>query len=341
MNGEILLCSECFQNEGLKLDARQIAVTDKTACPNCSNLNGAKLDCEDIIYLPSRFFVRGSLEWMDYGAAPLIQFNEYQKNSISLPEQIKVDADLISKKAGIGFFYYGPRLWMLGEIYPLQDLQKSKKRKSILQRVIQEYPQMILTPDDTFYRIRKNPSKPDAPRQYDAPPTGGKGRLDTSDFPVLYGSQDLEVCVHECRTTVEDNVYVGTLCPNKELRLLDLTVLLKEECTEFESLDMAIHMLFLAQKHSYKISQAIAKAAKNGGFDGLIYPSYFSLLRTGGTPLDTVMDISVRRIEKFAAHAQQHVIPNIALFGHPVENNSVKVKSINRLILTRAKYDLL
>jgi hypothetical protein len=41
------------------------------------------------------------------------------------------------------------------------------------------------------------------------------------------------------------------MVPRRSLRFLDLSVVLIEEhVTEFESLDMAIHMLFLAGKHS-------------------------------------------------------------------------------------------
>jgi hypothetical protein len=42
--------------------------------------------------------------------------------------------------------------------------------------------------------------------------------------------------VHECRLTVEDELFVSALVPRRELRLLDLTELLEEGVTEFESL---------------------------------------------------------------------------------------------------------
>ena len=68
----------------------------------------------------------------------------------------------------------------------------------------------------------------------------------------------------------------------RKVRLLNLAALLREEhVTEFESLDMAVHMLFLAGNHAYAIIREIAQAAKKAGFNGLIYPSYFSLIRLG------------------------------------------------------------
>lgn len=54
-------------------------------------------------------------------------------------------------------------------------------------------------------------------------------------------------------------------------------------------------MLFLARSHSYEISRAIALAAKETGFDGIIYPSFFSLIRTGGHPFETTYGMSLRR----------------------------------------------
>ena len=61
----------------------------------------------------------------------------------------------------------------------------------------------------------------------------------------MYASQDLQVCLHECRVTAEDKIFVATLKPVKPLKLLNLEEILVEEgVTEFESLDMAVHMLF-------------------------------------------------------------------------------------------------
>lgn len=55
----------------------------------------------------------------------------------------------------------------------------------------------------------------------------------------MYGPQDIDVCIHECRASTDDDIYVATLEPQRDLRLLDLTHLLEEDVTEFESLNMA------------------------------------------------------------------------------------------------------
>jgi hypothetical protein len=58
---------------------------------------------------------------------------------------------------------------------------------------------------------------------------------------------------------------------------------------------MAVHMLFHAGALSYAISRAIAVAAKEAGFDGLLYASYFGQVRLGRMPLETVCGLSVPR----------------------------------------------
>ena len=335
-------CSNCFSDRGLRLDAERIGQDVSGTCPNCGANGFKKLPVLGVGALAHRFFVWGSMWRARFGAAPLIQFNEHQQTSIDVAPWLGPDVKLIERLLGVGFFHYGPRLWMIGEVEPLKALQKPKKRQAIVDRILAEYPTRTLSQTESFYRVRVSPSVPSDPSQYDSPPpqSAVRGRLDSSGQPVLYGSTDLEVCVHECRVTAEDDLFVATLSPKRPLRLLDLSVLLKEEdVTEFESLDISVHMLFLAGKHSYKITRTIAEAARVAGFDGLVYPSYFSLLRIGQMPFQTTYGISHRRIAQYQDHEQAKAIPNLALFGRPVASGSVSVDCINRLILSRVGYD--
>jgi hypothetical protein len=157
---------------------------------------------------------------------------------------------------------------------------------------------------------------------------------------VMYASQDLQVCIHECGATVDDDLYVATLTPKRELKVLDLSELLEENTTEFESLDMAIHMLFLAGEYSYEITRDIALYAKNEGLDGIVFPSYFSIIRTGAMPFDTVYGISIRKLTPLKDQARRQLIRNLALFGWPIKNGDVSVKCINRLVLKQVEYDI-
>lgn len=320
-----LLCSNCFTDEGLKIDAMKLGLEQDSQCPNCRSSIGRKLTKELIEKMAWRFFVRGTTIRTEYGAAPMVQFNEqhHGESDISPSPWLVTDVKLIEEAARIGFFPYNPRLWMLGEVEPLKCLQDSAQRPQIISRILKEYPERALATDSHFYRIRVCPQNPDEPGEYDSPPIAfaGQGRLDSLNFPVMYGSQDLDVCIHECRAAIDDDIYVAKLKPERPLHLLDLTHVLQEDVTEFESLDMAVHMLFLARSHSYEISREIAIAAKKAGFDGLIYPSYFSLIRTGGYPFETVYGMSMRRYHPQAQeYAQAYTIENLALFGRPLED---------------------
>jgi hypothetical protein len=338
---DTMLCSDCFHDHGLRLDADRIGATDNSACPNCGSATGKKLDKQLIEALAHRFFVWGTLRRGNYGAAPVVQFNEHQSTSISTSPWFEQDIRLIEPTIGVGFFYYGPRLWMIGEVEPLKALQQPASRAAIIERILSEYPTTFLRAGENFYRIRKDPKQPKDFAEYDSPPiaSAGAGRLDSRDFPVMYASQDLPVCVHECRVTAEDELYVATLSPLRDLKLLDLSALLKaEHTTEFESLDMAVHMLFLAGKHSYGITRDIARRIDSAGYDGVVYASYFSLLRTGGMPFETTYGISHRRFPSFQEYERAKTIPNLALFGRPIEEGHVGVRCINKLILSRVDY---
>lgn len=342
---EPLLCDDCFGDYGLQFDGHALGIEHAGACPNCRSEKGRKLDKHRVLALAETFFVRGTLIRSDYGGAPVLQFNEHHQGNteVEFDERLKKDADLIGRAAGVGFFHYGPRLWMLGEVEPLKALQDQATRDSIIHRILTEYPARAIPTSERLVRIRKRPKNPADAQEYDSSPPGhrGGGRLDSEDFPVLYASQDIEVCVHECRVTVEDALYMATLAPVRELRCLDLTEVLPEEhTTEFESLDMAVHMLFLAQPHSYEICRAVAVAARNAGFDGLIYPSYFSLVRTGARPFDTAYGLSVRRFPSYRDRARALSIPNVAIFGQPVLEGKVRVDGINRVMLRHVAYDV-
>ena len=341
----IVACSECFCDQGLRFDAQQLGISDSSSvtCPNCKSTTGSKLTSEILSKLAYRFFVWGSWCRADFGGAPLIQFNDRRNTDVVFQTKVETDVQIFERILGIGFFLYGPRLWMVGENEPLKTLQDPKSAGTIIERILSEYPTFEIRPEHTFYRIRKFPSLPTDPCEYDSPPVGHavSGRFNSENFPVMYGSPDLQVCIHECRVTEEDDLYVATLVPTTPLRLINLAFLLRDDeipLNEFESLDMAIHMLFLAGCHSYDITRRISLAVHSAGFDGFVYPSYFSLLRIGAPPFETSLGISHRRIPGFQRHEQSKAIPNVAIFGHPIKEGKISVHCINRLILNRVEY---
>lgn len=335
------LCSTCFQDQGLRLYSHEIGIFDDVPCPNCHATTGRKLDARRLHQIAHRFFVWGTLERCEYGAAPRIQYNEHQDTDIAVPPWLKEDIELIADALGVGFSYYGPRLWMLGDVEPLKDLQRVESRAEIVDRIITEYPTTMLPPGDVLYRLRKDARQPADPREYDSPPPGkrGRNRFDSREFPVLYTSPNLQTCVHECRVSAEDDLFFATLSPVRPLKLLDLSPVLSEDrVTEFESLDMAVHMLFLAGEYSYDISQALGRAAYEHRYDGIMYPSYFSLLQTGAMPFETGYGLSLRRVPQFATREAAKIVPNVGLFGVPIDEGVLEIRCINRLVIRSVQY---
>jgi len=124
------------------------------------------------------------------------------------------------------------------------------------------------------------------------------------------------------------------------MKLLDLTEILPyDESSEFDSLDMAVHMLFFAGKNSYEICREIALSAHKEGYDGLVYPSFFSLLKSGKIPFGTSFGLSHRMFPQLHDRERAKITSNLALFGHPLKQGDVEVHSINRLVLRKVQYD--
>lgn len=309
------ICSECFNDEGLKLTCEKFGIDNNDSCPNCNKNNGYKISVEQLSEITREYFVNGSYYQSEFGGSSLLMFNEHQKTDVDFGKYLKSDVELIEKILGIGFFYYAPRLFNLGLIEQLENLKNSDSNEEVLKEIIGKFPTRILNKDDYFFRLRKNVSNPNDENQFDSPPLkySGKGRLDSEDLNILYGSENIEICLHECRVSIIDELYLAKLVPLTDLKILDLSAEIKEDGTEFESLALSLHHIFRAEEHSYEICRKIAKFAFSKGYDGIIFPSYFSKIKTES-------------------------IPNIALFNSPVNDGKVIVSSIDRIKIDKVDY---
>ena len=127
----------------------------------------------------------------------------------------------------------------------------------------------------------------------------------------------------------------------RKLKLLNLVSFPDEPLSHpCEDLDHAMVMLFLAGPHAYPISRAIAHAARDEGYDGLVYPSFFSMLRNGVQPLDAYFGLSNRSVPELRPVEAAKIIPNFAIFGRPIREGLLTVTSINRVILRKATYSI-
>jgi len=251
---------------------------------------------------------------VEYGGSQVIEFNGswFGKSNVNFPPWLERDVLLIEKTSEIGFFYYAPPMWRLGGITHLEQLQSEENRTKASTDIVSAYPSRTISRADTLFRVRANPMVPSEPGEYDSPPAGS-GRMNADGLAIWYCSQDLEICLHECRVTIADRLFMARLRPLKDLLALDLTAEIDESGTPFESLNIAMRMIFSAEKHAYPLIREITKQAKEAGFDGVIYPSYFSRVRPG-------------------------IVPNIAIFGHPVSDKLLSVECINRVHLKEVNY---
>ena len=105
-DNEYLTCSDCFTDMGLKLDARDTGSQSNEPCPNCRSESGFLLNRDQMMSVAHRYFVWGSIKRLDYGGAPVVQFNEHQKTDISVNPSLQKDVHIFEEKLGIGFFHY-------------------------------------------------------------------------------------------------------------------------------------------------------------------------------------------------------------------------------------------
>ena len=84
----------------------------------------------------------------------------------------------------------------------------------------------------------------------------------------------------------------------------------------------------------------IAKEIRSVGYDGIIYPSYYSLFLTGSMPQETFYGVSIRKLSILKDYAKSQIIGNLALFGYPVKDQKIEVKCINKVCLKRVNYDI-
>lgn len=318
---EIVLCSNCFNDAGLRIESEKIGRKLLSVCPNCTALNGHKLTRGDLQELLVTFFWNGSFYRSEFGGASRIVSNpdRYKDSDVIFPPWLESDATLLQDVLKVGLFHYGPPLWRFGEIEPLKELRSKKTRMKAAMRLIKDFPTFVAGPEFPIFRLRTGiPEGLEAnENQYDSPPNQylGSGRLDQENFPVLYASQNLEICFHECKITLPQETFVCHLRPDRPLSLLDMRAEIENDGpTEFESRNLAIHYLFSSDRVSYDITRSVAAAAANNGYEGIIYPSYFSSWKP----------------EK---------IYNVAIFGRPIGDGRLKVMGINRAFIRQASYE--
>ncbi len=325
----VLLCSSCFRDNGLRLEASLVGKQGCGTCPHCKASDGYALDSDALHELQQQFFSRATApnQYRDDIAVLGVVEDDSDEWDIGLVLRPETRADwaLIQDAIGGRLWYRSPRLFYLG-ITNHFGMQQSLPKAVVRDQIVSKLSLTKIDPSTTIYRIRLNldDKRKFDEAQFDAPPKPrhrGFGRFDNGKLPLLYGSPNLQVCIHECRATLVDEILVATLAPTKTLQMIDLTGKYDqpENIDPFDDLQWFFRGLMNASHpHIYRYCRRIAQTIKEmTNADGFIYNSYYTNVAgdTGGKTI------------------------NYALFGHPIADGNLKLISINTVRLNRIRYE--
>jgi len=124
--------------------------------------------------------------------------------------------------------------------------------------------------------------------------------------------------------------------------VLDVTTLLDEpeEVSEFENLDLAANMLFLAGECSYFIARELSCAAQSDRFRRNGLSVLFQHTAQWCEAFETTYGISNRKIPWYKGFEQAKMSANFAIFGQPIREGLVDICCINRVVLSAAFYSV-
>jgi hypothetical protein len=322
------VCSECFKDVGLRREAKGIGAEHANVCPNCKSNDGYALNRDQLHELQTQFFSRATAPnqfRQDVAVLGVVEDDPAEYDiGLELRPETRTDWELIRHAIGGRLWFRSPRLFYLGitNHYGYGGLPKDVVRDQIV-------PKLRFAEIDTLttiYRIRVNLTDQNKfdEGQFDAPPNPkrrGFGRFDNGKLPLFYGSPNLQVCIHECRVTLADDIFVASLTPTKKLSLIDLTGNYDQpdDIDPFDDLHWFFRGLMNASRPNvYRYCRRIAQTIRDmTKADGFLYNSYYTNV-AGDTEGKTI---------------------NYALFGRPLAEGKLGIKSINTVRLNQIRYD--
>lgn len=316
---DAIACSDCFANEGLRRTMRARGVRSDAPCVRCGSSRGSRLDREALEDGAREFFVDGSI--LAETLAPVYQVNASNPCPAALDPTVAADAALVRELVGLVVFDYGPPLWQLGYTDHYHDVVEGDPQ-SAARALVRKAEAITVATGTPLHRIRRNlemdPTVTD-PATFDPPPDGvarQPGRWDDLASPVLYVSDDLELCLHECRVTLSDEIVLATLAPTRDLTLLDVSGGFGVDGpTRFQDGGLFADFMPRSRREEWlSICRAVAGAACEAGYDGVRYTSYYSF--------------AIAEVPGL----------NLALFGRPLRAGLLELRSVNRVRLTTMTY---
>lgn len=317
---DFVACPNCFANLGFRRSAELSAVRSSGVCGQCGRDTNLKLTKDALATAVEEFFVGGS--YISETIAPVYQVNDCNPNPATFDPTLAGDAALACGITGQVAFHYGPPLWRLGLTDHYYSFEAGgSAREEAARALVSSANTLEISAGSQFFRVRLNARADEGiatASAFDPPPIGIKrepGRWDDLDRPVLYVADDIELCLHECRATISDEIVVATVEVIRPLKILDLSASIEFlSGTPFEDPNIFITVMCLSRGSWLDYCRCISRIAESIGFDGIRYVSYYSR----------------------AKHDRKSL--NLALFGRPLENGLMKIQSVNRVRIDDMAY---
>lgn len=315
-----IACPSCFSNFGFRSVVTSFGTEIDGVCPQCGAGGSRKIDRKGLIEAITDFFVLGSHVPETY--APVYQRNETNSSPAHFDSTLDADAKLACQLTGSVVFHYGPPLWRIGMTNHYDEFQQGGSvRRTAAESLTAQAATCTVAGGTRLFRIRANIRADEhisTAVVFDPPPPDIEripGRWDDINFPVLYVSDDIELCLHECRTMIADEILLATLIPTRDVHLLDLTQELpRQGGTPFDDPNIFIGIMCRSRGRWLDFCREISRAAHGAGYDGIRYVSYYAQAKA-----------DVQSI-------------NLGLFGRPIANGLLKVNSVNRVRIADMKY---
>lgn len=325
----MMLCVGCLTNYGLRTEAAKLGHLSKDGqpCTGCGSVAAVLITKEQVDQLLERFFVHGS-------TAPTGRWESIYSLSGSRPDStrppvfdrtLQRDFEVLREHSSGSLILNAPSTWRLGHTLIAEDVsraigqQDSVAISKHLDRVIAHCKTTVIDVGTSIFRVRRNVESPFDDGQYDTSPHTSSSRFSDGSVSVMYGAFDIETCIHEARVLAEDEITVGTLQPTRELRVLDLTDIPydapSDGAGEGGDIFYFVNARLLLGARSAE-AHAFGRRVRERGFEGIVYPSFFSDVRLDRTRF-----------------------PNVAIFGHPIRDQVLALQSLNNLRVDTIRYE--
>lgn len=316
----------------MRRTALSVAGPSEHICERCGATGSAPLNAKAIDEIFLRFFCHGS-QAATYLPEVFRPGSRGNDDDVIFEVSTQTDYTLLKELFGVIVRRHTPRTNDLGYTAIRLAIESILRQdpNSAPEQAVEELRQnfhtlmdaageRLLETKELLFRARIGPKQPYASEEYDSPPAelSVANRVTPPGERTLCAAIDIETCLFETRPAIDDiihnGIFVASLRPAHELRLLDFTC--QREGSLAAAVEMTLKAFFQANQASYHLTQALSALTKRRGYDGLVYPSGMQCLN--------------RKTGQWS---------NVALFGAPVADGRLKVDSINKILVRNMQYD--